>query len=44
MRNKKIIIIKAVHTHKDQDKILCDSGIRITWVHVSRVPIATPGQ
>ena len=35
---------KSVHTHKVQDKILCDSGIGITWVHVSGVPVATPRQ
>ena len=35
---------KSVHTHKDQDKTLCDSGIGITWVHVSRLPIAAPRQ
>ena len=23
---------------------LCDLGIRITWVHVSRLPAAAPGQ
>ena len=38
------MIVKAVHTNKDQDKILCDSDIGITWVHVSRLPIATPRQ
>ena len=35
---------KSVHTHKVQDKILYDSGIGITCVHVSRLPVATPGQ
>ena len=39
-------MVKSVHTFmptKTRAK-LCDLGIRITWVHVSKLPTAAPGQ
>ena len=35
---------KSVHTPTKTRVKLCDSGIGITWMHVSRLPTAAPGQ